>query len=273
MSQKRLARARKRLCATTPTEPVVSKRDCRATPQDAALLLTLHVEIGRNRRFPDVCNETKSALQLLRSTFPTDKFSPGFPPVVMKHQLFAMVPTRSDVEKALDMMMEQGIIRTFCLGLHETEMAVVFTEDYVSYVRQCTSSSSLIESFIEKVATPFWDLSYSHAFLTQQLEFQEADISELVRMGLLTPRHEPGQLWIGFPGSTGFTRTLIRGRTALLQTLRRSKHQELPRAQVESSRLPRSTKLRTAYYVYDAIGTGLVVCAKTTCGDILRLRE
>lgn len=42
---------------------------------------------------------------------------------------------------------------------------------------------------------------------------------------------------------------------------------------VESSRLPRSTKLGTAYYVYDAIGSGLVACVKTTSGDILRLRE
>ncbi|CAN8002364.1 unnamed protein product [Ixodes hexagonus] len=142
MSQKRFVRSRKRICSAS-TE-AVSKRDCRATPQDAALLLTLHVEIGRNRRFPDVCNETKSALQLLRSTFPTDKFSPGFPPIVMKHQLYAMVSTRSDVEKALDMMMEQGTVRTFCLGPHGAELAVVFTEDYVSYVRQRTSPSLLI---------------------------------------------------------------------------------------------------------------------------------
>lgn len=271
MSQKRFVRARKRMCCAT-TEPV-SKRDCRATAQDAALLLTLHVEIGRNRRFPDVCNETKSALQFLRSIFPTDKFSPGFPPIVMKHQLYAMVQTRSDVEKALDMMMEQGMVRTFCLTPHEAELAIVFTEDYKSYIRQRTSQSLLIESFVDKVVTPFWDLSYSHAFLTRQLEFQEADISELVHAGLLTTRDEPCRWWIGVPGSAGFARTLIRGRTALLQMLRRSKHRELPRMQVESSRLPRSTKLGTAYYVYDAIGSGLVACIKTTSGDILRLRE
>lgn len=56
--------------------------------------------------------------------------------------------------------------------------------------------------------------------------------SELVRAGLLTPRNEPSRWWIGVPGSTGFARTLIRGRTALLQMLRRSKHHELPRTEV-----------------------------------------
>lgn len=69
---------------------------------ESANLVPIRVELSaKQRRFPDVSNETQSALQLLRSIFPTDKFPPGFPPIAMKHQLYAMVPSRPDVEKAL----------------------------------------------------------------------------------------------------------------------------------------------------------------------------
>lgn len=96
--------------------------------------------------------------------------------------------------------------------------------------------------------------------------------SKLVKLGLLVAR-DAGQWWAGIPGSSVFTHALARGRAALLLTLRRAKRHELPRAEVESSKMPRGAKLGVSYYVYDALGASLVVCARTTAGDVLRLRE
>lgn len=264
-------RAKKRLCCSV-AEPIC-RTESATKAIESANLVPIRVELSaKQRRFPDVSNETQSALQLLRSIFPTDKFPPGFPPIAMKHQLYAMVPSRPDVEKALDMLTERGEIRTFRLGPQEADLALVSSDDFVSYVRQRCALSPIVEKFLECTASPRCGLCYSHTFLSQDNGFQESDISKLVKLGLLVAR-DAGQWWAGIPGSSVFTHALARGRAALLLTLRRAKRHELPRAEVESSKMPRGAKLGVSYYVYDALGASLVVCARTTAGDVLRLRE
>lgn len=268
MSQKRLMRARKRLCC--PSEPFSSTiiSNC----QDAAVLLRLHLDLRSQR----VAGETKSALQMLRSIFPSDKFLAGFPAIAMRHQLYAMVQNRVDVDKALTEMMDRREVRLFQLGPNETDAAVLFTEDYFIYVRQRSGHSPAVEKFLEKVVMQSQNISYGHTSLAMEYSLCDSEISELERLGLLVPRgigSDGYHWWLGIPGTACFLRTLVRGRTALLQMLRRSKHQELSRVELESRRLPRGTKLGIGYFVYDAIGANLVTCAKTTSGDVLRLRE
>lgn len=265
MNQKRLMRARKRLCC--PAEPF-SIANC----QDAAVLLRLHLDLRSQR----VAGETKSALQMLRSIFPSDKFLAGFPAIAMRHQLYAMVQNRVDVDKALTEMTDRGEVRVFQLGPHETDAAVLFTEDYLIYVRQRIGHNPAVEKFLEKVVMRSQNISYSHTSLVVEYSLCDNEISELEHLGLLVPRgisSDGYHWWLGVPGAVCFLRTLVRGRVALLQMLRRSKHQELSRAELESRRLPRGTKLGIGYFVYDSIGANLVTCVKTTSGDVLRLRE
>ncbi|KAH7943812.1 hypothetical protein HPB52_011795 [Rhipicephalus sanguineus] len=91
-----------------------------------------------------------------------------------------------------------------------------------------------------------------------------------VDKALATTGTTGGSVFPAQPASCGRSSVVA---AALLQTLRRSKHQELSRAELESRRLPRGTKLGIGYFVYDAIGANLVTCVKTTSGDVLRLRE
>ncbi|XP_049520455.1 serine/threonine-protein kinase 19-like [Dermacentor silvarum] len=245
-------RARKRLCC--PAEPFEI-----ANGQDAAVLPSLHFDLPSQR----VAGETKSALQMLRSSFPSDKFLAGFPAIAMRHQLYAMVQNRVDVDNAL-------------LGPHETDAAVLFTEDYLIYVRQRSGHNPAVEKFLEKVVMRSQNISCSHTSLAMEYSLCDNEISELEHLGLLVPRgigSDGYHWWLGVPGAVCFLRTLARGRVALLQMLRRSKHQELSRAELESQRLPRGTKLAIGHFIYDAIGANLVTCVKTTSGDVLRLRE
>lgn len=272
MSQKRLMRARKRLCCSA--EPFSTAHLKATNGQDAAALLRrLHVDLSRCHR---VAGETKSALQMLRSIFPSDKFQAGFPAVAMRHQLYAMVPNRADVDKALTEMTERGEVRIFQLGPQETDAAVLFTEDYIVHVRQRTGHNPVVEKFLEQVVMRCWNVSYSHTSLATEHGLTDSEVSVLEHLGLLVPRGFCGDChhwWLGVPGAVCFLKTLVRGRVALLQVLRRSKHQELSRAELESRRLPRGTKLGIGYFVYDAVGANLVTCVKTTNGDMLRLRD
>ncbi|KAK8779488.1 hypothetical protein V5799_019164 [Amblyomma americanum] len=274
MSHKRLMRARKRLCC--PAEPFSTAHSKVSSCQDA--VLRLHGG-DLSRSHCRIAGETKSALQMLRSIFPSDKFQAGFPAIAMRHQLYAMVPNRTEVDKALTEMTERGEVRVFQLGPHETDAAVLFTEDYGIYVHQRSGHSSAVEKLLERVVLRCWNASYSHSSLAIEHGLSDSDISELEHLGLLVP-HGMGDdgsggrhWWLGVPGALCFLRTLVRGRVALLQVLRRSKHQELSRAELESLRLPRGTKLGIGYFVYDAVGANLVACVKTTAGDLLRLRE
>lgn len=272
MSHKRLMRARKRLCC--PAEPFSTAHSKVSSCQDA--MLRLHSgDLSRSQL--RIAGETKSALQMLRSIFPSDKFQAGFPAIAMRHQLYAMVPNRTEVDKALTEMTERGEVRIFQLGPHETDAAVLFTEDYGMYVHQRSGHSSAVEKLLERIVMRCWNASYSHSSLAIEHGLSDSDISELEQLGLLVPQGMHGDggrhWWLGVPGALCFLRTLVRGRVALLQVLRRSKHQELSRAELENVRLPRGTKLGIGYFVYDVVGANLVACVKTTAGDVLRLRE
>lgn len=190
----------------------------------------------------------------------------------MKHQLYAIVQSRTDADKMLTTMQECGEVRLFKLGPQETDVAVVPTEEFFAYIRQKNPGSATTEDFLTKVVAGHSSLSYTREFLLQERGFQEAQISELVQRGLLTLR-DVGRWWLGLPGAGAFVKVLLHGRKATLQTLRRSKYRELLRSELESRRLPRSAKLGIAYHVYDAVGADLVTCVKTTSGDLLRLRE
>ncbi|KAH7979668.1 hypothetical protein HPB49_010366 [Dermacentor silvarum] len=245
MNQKRLMRARKRLCCPAESFAI-------ANCQDAAVLPSLHFDLPSQR----VAGETKSALQMLRSLFPSDKLLAGFPAIAMRHQLYAMVQNRVDVDNALTEMTDRGEVRVFQLGPHETDAAVLFTEDYLVYVRQR-------KKFLEKVVMRSQNSSCSHNSLAMEYSLCDNEISELEHLELLVPRgigSDGYHWWLGVPGAVCFLRTLARGRVALLQMLR-------------SRRLPRGTKLGIGHFIYDAIGADLVTCVKTTGRDVLRLRE
>ncbi|KAH7979692.1 hypothetical protein HPB49_010601 [Dermacentor silvarum] len=229
MNQKRPMRARKRLCC--PAEPFEI-----ANGQDAAVLPSLHFDLPSQR----VAGETKSALQMLRSSFPSDKFLAGFPAIAMRHQLYAMVQNRVDVDNALCRI-----------------------EVHFDYTR------IHLEKFLEKVVMRSQNISCSHTSLAMEYSLCDNEISELEHLGLLVPRgigSDGYHWWLGVPGAVCFLRTLARGRVALLQMLRRSKHQELSRAELESQRLPRGTKLAIGHFIYDAIGANLIAnMAASSC--------
>ncbi|XP_064478241.1 inactive serine/threonine-protein kinase 19-like [Ornithodoros turicata] len=215
--------------------------------------------------------EAQTAFQMLCSLFPKEKFPPGFPPVVMKHQLYAIIPSRTDADRMLNAMQEQGEVRLFKLGPQETDIAVTSKADFFAYVRQ-DSKSTTVEDFLTRVLSTTTQMSFSKEYLVQEQGFQEAQISELVQHGLLALR-DIGRWWLGLPGVGAFVKILLHGRKTLLQTLRRCKYRELLRSDLESRKLPRSAKLGMSYHIYDAIGADLITCVKTTSGDLLRIRE
>ncbi len=85
-------------------------------------------------------------------------------------------------------------------------------------------------------------------------------LSALVRHGVLVVRDvgkANGSWWFSIPGVSPFTKSLVKGRTLIQQTLRRSKFKELLESELRTRKLSAS-KLSMEYHIHDLIGSDLV---------------
>ncbi len=90
-------------------------------------------------------------------------------------------------------------------------------------------------------------------------ECVSAPCSALVRHGILLPRDvgKNKSWWFGIPGVSPFIKSLIKGRSAVQQMLKRSKFNELLESELEVRKLSVS-KLNMHYHIHDLIGSDLL---------------
>jgi len=91
----------------------------------------------------------------------------------------------------------------------------------------------------------------------------------LVNCGLLVVRDvgKAASWWFAIPGVGLFVRHLTKGRSAVLQMIKRAKHQELLQSELEARKLSVS-KLGMDYHLRDILGAELVrryVCLHKNC--------
>lgn len=217
----------------------------------------------------DLPTDTKSVLTLLRSQFPVEKFKSELPPIVMKHQIYAFVSNRTEVDKQLNEMRSRGEIRLFKMA-GQDEQAVVFLDDYKKYVAKKSKNNSTVEHFITQVVSSCPDISYSRDVLLKQYLLKEENISELVQNGILTTR-DIGCYWLSIPQVGDFVRTFLLGRKTVLQCIRRTKYKEILQHDLEQRKFQKTMQLGNLYHIYDLIGADLVSCVNTSTGKMLRL--
>ncbi|KAG8196381.1 hypothetical protein JTE90_009596 [Oedothorax gibbosus] len=214
--------------------------------------------------------DTTGALSYLSSIFPSEKFTNRFPPIVMRHQVYAFVKSRTEVDKELYELRKKGEIRLFKLGGAEDQFAVVYTKDYKAYVESC-SNSQRVANFLKNVVNVCPDFTYSRDNLKEEFGFKEDDIIELIHEGVLT-RRDVGCYWLSIPRFGEFMKTFIYGRRAMLQHVRRTKYKEILQNELESRKLPKKALLGVLYHIYDIIGSDAVKCVETSTGVMLRLQ-
>ena len=83
--------------------------------------------------------------------------------------------------------------------------------------------------------------------------------SALVRHGVLLPRDvgKNKSWWFGIPGVSPFIKSLIKGRSAVQQMLKRSKFNELLQSELETRKFSAS-KLSMIYHIHDLVGSDLL---------------
>ena len=101
----------------------------------------------------------------------------------------------------------------------------------------------------------------------------EADVTALVRGGLLTPQidRDGGEyFYFALPGVGPVARSVDRGRRGLLRALARRQRREMLERDALRLRLPGSF-LDPRFHVQDALGAGFLTARDSTAGRVLRL--
>ncbi|XP_071657005.1 inactive serine/threonine-protein kinase 19 [Patagioenas fasciata] len=230
----------------------------------------------RRRRLEEPRGEpdggVRGALRSLFSLFPGGLFGDSLPPLVLRHQLYDLVPDRTAVDRHLNDLRAEGRILLLPLGLGPDTLGVVPTESYKEKVLAGVSGTpreGLVRRFLDVAVGR--EMGFEETRL-REMGFGDGDVTQLVGVGLLTVR-DAGSWWLALPGVGRFVRELIRGRRALLGVVRRSRHREVPVLGLRERPNPPGARLGVPYLLHDLVGAQLLQSIPTPSGPMLRLAK
>ncbi|XP_074427614.1 winged helix repair factor 1, partial [Larus michahellis] len=202
------------------------------------------------------------------------------PPLVLRHQLYSLVPDRTAVDRHLNRLRDEGRIRLLHLGLGTDTLGVVFMEPYREKVLAGvagTPRAELVRRFLDSAVAVCPDLSYEQSRV-RELGFGDGDVTQLVAAGVLTVR-DAGSWWLAVPGVGRFVRAFLRGRRVLLARVRRARHREVALGELRGPRTPPGARrglglgLGLSYLLHDLLGAQLLRSVPTPSGPMLRLAD
>ncbi|EHH18191.1 hypothetical protein EGK_14742 [Macaca mulatta] len=217
----------------------------------------------------------RAAVSELMQLFPRGLFEDALPPIVLRSQVYSLVPDRTVADRQLKELQEQGEIRIVQLGFDLDAHGIIFTEDYRTRVLKACDGrpyAGAVQKFLASVLPACGDLSFQQEQMTQTFGFRDSEITHLVNAGVLTVR-DAGSWWLAVPGAGRFIKYFVKGRQAVLGMVRKSKYRELLLSELLGRRAPAVVRLGLTYHVHDLIGAQLVDCISTTSGTLLRLPE
>lgn len=216
--------------------------------------------------------DIKSALEHLMALFPRKLFNDALPPIVLKHQLYSIHSDKTQVDRELNKLREGGEVLMFQLGFDTEAFGLVFASDYKTKVicgEDGRETQATVERFLEKVVSSCMDLSFTKDKMLKEFLFTDAEITQLVKSGVLTVR-DAGSWWLSIPNSGKFTKYLIQGRKAVLGMVKKSKYSEVLQAELQERRTTSHVKFHMKYHIHDIVGAELVDSIPTTSGTMLR---
>lgn len=216
--------------------------------------------------------DIKSTVEYLMTLFPRKLFNDTLPQIVLKHQLYSLITDKTMVDKDVNKLREQGDLLMFQLGFHSEAFGLVFASDFKAKVlagQDGRDTQETVQKFLDRVLSSCTDLSFSKDQMLRDFLFTDAEITQLVKSGVLTVR-DAGSWWLSIPNSGKFTKYLIQGRKAVLNMVKKSKYNEVLKADLEDRKTPSQVKFHMKYHIHDIVGAELVESIPTTTGTLLR---
>ncbi|VAH12581.1 unnamed protein product [Triticum turgidum subsp. durum] len=220
-----------------------------------------------------IFSDTLLALQLMRTQFPK----------LEKSQLYSSVKDRTQVDRDLESLKKDRVLRVFKLNTGQDDHAIMFMDDYLkqmeSAVRRSTGKnkdgSEVFDWFEKYVLRSKLDVSIDHLELCSLLshggDARDKHITLLMNAGLLTRQLiDPNMYWFSIPSIGPILKGLSQGRKEVLSLLGRRKYKEMLLSSLEKTRL-RLSPLDVRFHLRDLIGSGHVKTVQTPTGLLARV--
>uniref|UniRef100_A0A7C8ZSC2 Uncharacterized protein n=1 Tax=Opuntia streptacantha TaxID=393608 RepID=A0A7C8ZSC2_OPUST len=262
-------RKRKRAADTTETESGSGIDDADSLDE----LLSLETSL--------TFSDTMVALRMMRAQFPKiDKVS--VQPFVLRSQLYSSVQDRTQVDRDLESLKRDRVLRMFKLNTGQDDHAIMFVDDYIKQIDHVLKKMEIKEGnfavfdwFKTHVIMSNLDPSIAHQELYSLLsaggKVKDEHITLLINAGLLTRQLiDPSMYWFAIPNIGSILKGLSQGRKELLSFLNRRKYKEMMLASLEKRRL-RFSPLDMRFHLRDLIGSGHLRTVQTPTGLVVRV--
>ncbi|TVU07817.1 hypothetical protein EJB05_41186 [Eragrostis curvula] len=227
-------------------------------------------------------SDTMIALQLMRTQFPKlEKVVTQ--PFILQSQLYSSVKDRTQVDRDLESMKKDKVLRVFKLSSGQDDHAIMFMDDYLKQVASAVKRSGgrdqdggeVFEWFERDVVQTKLDVSINQqelfSLLSRGGDVTDKHITLLMNAGLLTRQLiDPNIYWFAIPSIGPILKGLSQGRKEILSLLSRKKYKEMLLSSLEKTKL-RFSPLDTRFLIRDLIGSGHIKTVQTPTGLLARI--
>lgn len=229
-------------------------------------------------------SDTVVALRIMRAQFPRiEKVS--IQPFVLRSQLYSSVEDRTQVDRELESLRREKIVRIFKLNTGQDDHAIMFLDDYLNQIERVVKrleekKQGDLEVFkwfrthvIDSKLEPSIEHQELHTLLSLGGKVMEGHISLLINAGLLTRQLiDPNMYWFIIPNVGSVLKGLSQGRKEVLSFLNRRRYKEMMLASMEKKRL-RLSPLDMRFHLRDLIGSGHLKTVQTSTGLVVRVTK
>lgn len=229
-------------------------------------------------------SDTVVALRIMRAQFPRiEKVS--IQPFVLRSQLYSSVEDRTQVDRELESLRREKIVRIFKLNTGQDDHAIMFLDDYLNQIERVVKrleekKQGDLEVFkwfrthvIDSKLEPSIEHQELHTLLSLGGKVMEGHISLLINAGLLTRQLiDPNMYWFVIPNVGSVLKGLSQGRKEVLSFLNRRRYKEMMLASMEKKRL-RLSPLDMRFHLRDLIGSGHLKTVQTSTGLVVRVTK
>ncbi|MED6121240.1 hypothetical protein PIB30_028068 [Stylosanthes scabra] len=229
-------------------------------------------------------SDTLVALQIMRAQFPhIDKVS--IQPFILKSQLYSSVKDRTQVDRELESLRRDKVLRLFKLNTGQDDHAIMFLDDYVKQIDQVFKRMEgkkevefeVFGWFKNYVLDSKLETGIEHEELCSLLSLggkvKDSHISILINAGVIIRQLiDPNMYWFAIPNIGTILKGLAQGRNELISLLSRRRYKEMMLATLEKKRL-RMSPLDMRFHLRDLIGSGHLRTDHTPSGLIIRVSK
>ncbi|XP_074354163.1 uncharacterized protein LOC141693062 isoform X3 [Apium graveolens] len=189
-------------------------------------------------------SDTLVALQMMRSQFPTNP-KIYVKPFVLQSQLYSCVKDRTQVDRELESLRREKVLRIFKLNTGQDDHAIMFVDDYLN---ECS-------------------------LLSIGGKVKDEHVTLLINAGLLSRQLvDPNMYWFTIPNIGSLLKNLSQGRQELLSFLKRRRYKEMMMAALEKKSL-RFSPLDMRFHLRDLIGSGCLKTSQTPSGLVVQVAK